>query len=413
MAGLNTANRPLPAGWRWAKLGDVITEAASGFACGARDPKGVIQLRMNNVSTRGNLVWNDFIRVPADAETISRYQLCSGDVMFNNTNSTELVGKSALFSQHPEPVVYSNHFTRLRTDRDRLDPAYLASWLLMQWQGRTFERLCNRWIGQSAVKNDKLLALEIPLPPLPEQRRIAAILTDCIAAIDRARAAAQAQLEAAKALPAAYLRAVFDGPTMQKWPRRRLSELCELLPARSIATVGDAEVLAITTACLSESGFLVSGVKTAHMWAGNVAECKVGRGEVLIARSNTPELVGRVAVFRGEPEGAVASDLIIRVRPVRDVTSEFLAAYLSFLYLSGYWKERAGGASGSMKKITRSQIQAELIPVPVLEEQHRVAATLNTYMTSTESLHRTLEDQLGVINTLPGALLRQAFNGEL
>jgi len=47
----------LPPGWRWMKFGSIIDESQSGFASGQRDPLGVIQLRMNNVDTRGNLVW--------------------------------------------------------------------------------------------------------------------------------------------------------------------------------------------------------------------------------------------------------------------------------------------------------------------------------------------------------------------
>jgi hypothetical protein len=99
------------------------------------------------------------------------------------------------------------------------------------------------------------------------------------------------------------------------------------------------------------------------MWSGDAADCIVQTGEILIARSNTPELVGRVAMFNGEAAGAVASDLTIRILPGSDIDAEFLTRYLSALYVSGYWRERAGGASGSMKKITRSQILAELIPV--------------------------------------------------
>ena len=113
MANFND-NRILPVGWRWARLAEVVAEAQPGFACGQRDTNGVVQLRMNNVDTRGNFAWKDFIRVPADATTISRYRLEKGDILFNNTNSVELVGKTALFSDHPETVVYSNHFTRLR-----------------------------------------------------------------------------------------------------------------------------------------------------------------------------------------------------------------------------------------------------------------------------------------------------------
>jgi type I restriction enzyme S subunit len=188
-----------------------VPEALPGFASGERDPKGVIQLRMNNVDTRGNISLSEFIRVPADEESIAKYHLQVSDVMFNNTNSVELVGKSALFSGYAEPVVYSNHFTRLRTKPDLLEPSYLASWLVSQWLSRIFERLCNRWIGQSAVKNDKLLALEIPLPPLDEQRRIAAILQDQLAAVERARAAAVEQLDTINRLPAALLRRAFNG----------------------------------------------------------------------------------------------------------------------------------------------------------------------------------------------------------
>jgi type I restriction enzyme S subunit len=166
---------------------------------------------MNNVGTRGNLAWDEFIRVPVDEGNTKKYRLRPGDVVFNNTNSVELVGKSALFQGYPEPVVYSNHFTRLRVRPDQLHPAYLGAYLVQQWQLGTFAKLCNRWIGQSAVKNDKLLGLEIPLPPLAEQKRIAAILNEQMAAVERARAAAEAQLGAIRRLPAALLRRAFSG----------------------------------------------------------------------------------------------------------------------------------------------------------------------------------------------------------
>jgi len=158
------------------RLGEVIADALPGFACGERDAEGTVQLRMNNVDTRGNMVWDEFIRVPATDEQIAKYRLEPGDVLFNNTNSVELVGKTAMFRGYPEPVVFSNHFTRLRLKSEICDPSFLAHWLVCQWQSRVFANLCNRWVGQSAVKNDRLLALDMPLPPLTEQKRIVAML---------------------------------------------------------------------------------------------------------------------------------------------------------------------------------------------------------------------------------------------
>ena len=129
-------------------LSEVIAQAKAGFASGERSDEGVIQLRMNNVDTKGRFDWTRFIRVPATKSLSEEYHLRPGDVLFNNTNSTELVGKSALFQGHSESVVYSNHFTRLRVREGALSPGYLAAWLNHQWQCGTFAEICNRWIGQ-------------------------------------------------------------------------------------------------------------------------------------------------------------------------------------------------------------------------------------------------------------------------
>ena len=133
--------KELPAGWRYSNIGEAIANAQSGFACGVRDEKGVIQLRMNNVSTDGRFVQEEFIRIPCDDESIARYKLLPGDIVFNNTNSTELVEKSALFQGFGEDVVYSNHFIRLRVQPDKCDPAYFSYWLNHLWKSRVFENI--------------------------------------------------------------------------------------------------------------------------------------------------------------------------------------------------------------------------------------------------------------------------------
>jgi type I restriction enzyme S subunit len=201
----------LPMGWRLVKLKEVIREAQAGFACGQRDIDGIVQLRMNNLDTRGNFVWNNILRVPREGNNVEQFLLVSGDVLFNNTNSTELVGKSALFEGYVEQIVYSNHFTRLRTITGDLLPAFLSSWLNYQWQQGVFAAICNRWIGQSAVKADKLLSLDFPLPPIAEQQRIAGVLRKQMEMIERARTAVEAELEAINAMPTALLRRVFNG----------------------------------------------------------------------------------------------------------------------------------------------------------------------------------------------------------
>jgi len=410
MAVLNAQGRALPVGWRWVKLGDAITDAQPGFACGARDSAGTVQLRMNNVDTRGALVWDQFLRVPADAATLSRLQLRPGDVMFNNTNSTELVGKSALFSGHVEPVVYSNHFTRLRTARERLEPAYLALWLLMEWQVGTFEVLCNRWIGQSAVKNDKLLSLEIPLPPLPEQRRITAILTERLAAVDRARAAAQAQLSAARSLPFACLRAVFSSPEARAWPIKRLGDVSRLERGRFTPRprndlryyggpypwiqIGEVEAadkyITRYHNTLNDLGFAVSRMFPKGTLVISIA-ATIGATGILTFDSCMPDSLVGVTPRQGESD------------------AEFL------YYILGFVRNHLESIAPQMAQanLKLALLEPLRIPIPGLAEQKSIAAELAVRTGAAQSLAKTLQYQLELINKLPAALLRQAFNGEL
>ncbi|MBF0426290.1 MAG: restriction endonuclease subunit S [Magnetococcales bacterium] len=207
-------------------LSDVITSAQPGFASGENTSDGVAQIRMNNIGIDGSLNWNQVRRVPATDRQLQRLALREGDVLFNLTNSPDLVGKSAIFQPIGEPVVFSNHFLRLRTDNKRLDPRYLARWLTSQWQHRVFHGLCTRWVNQASVRKDDLLALQIPLPPLPEQKRIAAIL-DKADAIRRKR-------RQALGLADQFLRAVFlemfgDPVTNPKgWPFKKFSDVCDI-----------------------------------------------------------------------------------------------------------------------------------------------------------------------------------------
>jgi type I restriction enzyme S subunit len=403
----------LPNSWRWVRLGDHTTKVGSGITpLGGQIaylPSGVPLVRSQNVHmnrfARAGLV---FISAEQDAE-METSRVYPDDVLLNITGAS--IGRVCVIPPELCPANVNQHVSIIRCDTS-IYPSFLSYYM----SAPNFQKfIMNTQAGatRQALTKTLIEEFQIPLPSLDEQKRIAATLNEQMTMMERARAATEAQLDAAKALPAAYLRAAFNSPEAQRWPRRRLGEICHLLPSKSIATDGDTEVCAITTACLTELGFQASGVKLARMWFEDAAECRVSPGEILIARSNTLDLVGRVAMFAGEPEDAVASDLTIRILPSNSVYSRFLTAYLSLLYLSGYWKERAGGASGSMKKITRSQIQAEQLPTPSLSEQRRIAEALNEQMGAVESMCKALEAQLDAINKLPAALLRLAFRGEL
>ena len=192
-------------------MGNLIASVQPGFACGKREMDGVIQLRMNNVSTHGTFVWDELTRIPKEFKDMSRYWIEPNDILFNNTNSAELVGKSALFSGYSEDIVYSNHFTRLRPNKEFLEPLYLSKWINSKWSDKTFEKMCNRWIGQASVSKTKLLEMVSPLPPIEEQRTISSILNEKMGIIEKLKDSIKQEIINIEAMPNSVLRKAFSG----------------------------------------------------------------------------------------------------------------------------------------------------------------------------------------------------------
>jgi type I restriction enzyme S subunit len=236
-------------------------------------------------------------------------------------------------------------------------------------------------------------------------------LRNAFSKIAAARDALRQQQEASTALACAWHRKAFEQLRKASVPEVLLGNIVEFLTARSLASDGDVPVHAVTTACLSEVGFLADGIKKGRMRSEDVASCIIHPGEILIARSNTPELVGRVSLYEGVPSPIVATDLTIRMRCMDGAIPEYVTAYLSFLYQTGYWREVAGGASGSMKKITRGQLQRLPIPLPDVPEQMALAESLHKKVVATRAIQGLVADAREALAALPSAVIRRAFKG--
>jgi type I restriction enzyme S subunit len=196
--------RPYPTSWKVLTLKDVIVNFQNGFAEGKRDENGIPQLRMNNVTRDGRLDLSTVAMIP-HKENIARYQINRDDVMFCNTNSEDLVGKSIIANDELEGFTFSNHFTRLRPDPKRLTPKLLYLWLKYHFDIGLFQSRCTKWIGQAAVQSDSLMKLEIILPPLEEQKLAERFCIELEKRIDEMKS----KLEASKALQKSIVNQVF------------------------------------------------------------------------------------------------------------------------------------------------------------------------------------------------------------
>jgi len=203
----------LPEGWRWVRLGEVCALIQTGFAFRKKCVSNgdLLHLRPYNIGDDGTLDLAQQFLVPSELIPDKAMKiLYPGDVLFNNTNSIDLVGKTALVREQME-AVFSNHITLLRPETYKAEGAWVALALQALWRQGFFAKVCNRWIGQAGINTETLQKISIPLPPLEEQRRIVAHLEavqEKIKALKEAQVATEAEL---KRLEQAILEKAFRG----------------------------------------------------------------------------------------------------------------------------------------------------------------------------------------------------------
>ena len=164
--------------WPMVKIAEFVQEIKAGFASGKSrlDNEGVPHIRPMNVTDRGYFTWDGLKRISEDEfRGRENYALVPGDVLFNNTNSKELVGKTCLITEKIGGG-FSNHMTRIRVQSDKCDPRFLALSLYTAWRGGKFLERANKWIGQAGINNKSLGELQIPIPPLATQQDIMSVL---------------------------------------------------------------------------------------------------------------------------------------------------------------------------------------------------------------------------------------------
>ncbi|HEY6781070.1 MAG TPA: restriction endonuclease subunit S [Thermoleophilaceae bacterium] len=171
----------LPAGWTWASIDQLALKVQYGTSAkthGYGEDGDVPVLRMGNVNG-GRINWGSLKYLPADHEGVSAVLLNEGDILFNRTNSADLVGKTALVEELPGRVAFASYLIRVVL-HPSVEPAWVNYWLNSPF-GRHWARAnANQQVGQANISGSKLRELAIPLPPSDCQRAICRALQDRI-----------------------------------------------------------------------------------------------------------------------------------------------------------------------------------------------------------------------------------------
>ena len=170
----------VPESWVWCRLENIVCELKYGTSEKSSSVGKIAVLRMGNITNVGTIDYSNLVYSSND-EDIEQYSLEKDDLLFNRTNSSEWVGKTAIYKEE-QPAIYAGYLIRIRLLL--ISPDYLNTVMNSGYYRDWCYDVKTDAVNQSNINAQKLSQLMIPIPPLKEQGRIVAEMDKWISLID-------------------------------------------------------------------------------------------------------------------------------------------------------------------------------------------------------------------------------------
>ena len=460
-----------PGTWELAVVGDVVADIQPGFASGKHNQLGIgiPHLRPMNIDRLGQI---DLTVVKyVSREDGPRLRL--DDVLFNNTNSPQLIGKTAWIGQDAD-WAFSNHMTRLRMP-EGLVPKFVAYQLHYLWMTGYFLHRCVKHVNQASISSAPLRqTVALVLPPLPEQRRIVAEIEKQFTRLDAAETALRSVEANLKRYRASVLKVACEGklvpteaelaeaegrdyepadqllerilaerrPRWESQAKKRgkykepaspdVSNLPQLPEGWAYATV-EQIIIRSEYGTSVKCNYEADGVpvlRIPNVVVGDIdlfdikfatqpvpmdAQSALQVGDVLMCRTNgSVSLVGRTAVVRAEFD--VFHSFASYLLRFRFAETEVLPRWFHTIGDSQLGRsiiELNAASSAGQHNVNLKLIHGMIIPLPPRAEQRRILAEVERQLSVIQQAEGTIQINVRRIERLRQSILKKAFCGQL
>lgn len=390
--------------WTWRPLGELFEiGAGKSMTAAARNGADKVPfLRTSNVFwDRLDLSTVDEMAIPA--RELPGKLLEPGDLLVCEGGD---IGRAAIWDGSIAPMAFQNHLHRLRPVVDDVDPRFYVFFLQAAFtQLGIFEGAGNKTTIPN-LSSSRLLALEVPHPPLPEQSAIVGALSLIREAIDVQTASlTMAETLRASTMASVYSKGLRGEPTKlteigevpESWAVQEFSELRESL---RYGTSNRCSVTPATHAVLRIPNILsaridASDLKYCEMSHREAARYELQVGDLIFIRTNgVIERLGLCAVYRGTPDKALFASYLIRARLLDGIDPDYVAYFMGSPVGIDLIAARATPAADGKFNLNTGIIDSLLVPLPTLEQQYEIAALLRTVDQKID-VHRTKLARLG------------------
>jgi type I restriction enzyme, S subunit len=401
--------------WEVKNLGglcEVITKGTTPTSIGHKFvPEGINFVKVESISLNGEFILEKFAHITeAGNVALKRSQLKTNDILFSIAGA---LGRTAIVSENILPANTNQALAIIRLKNDpSISKEYILSALTSGFTLEQVEKL-KGGVAQQNLSLAQIKSFEIPLPPLPDQKRIVAILDKAFAAIAKAKANAEQNLKNAKELFGSYLQGVFENKG-EGWEEKRLGGLCKRVSVGHVGPTSDYYCDESVGIPFLRSQNVRSGkldwkgvqyitkefhekLKKSQLLIGDILFVRVGanRGDCCVIKDKITELNCANIVFARLKEGNV--DFIDKYCQSQDGRNQLL-----------------GMSVGAAQGVINTKSVAELIiPYPPLQEQQTIVQKLDALSAETSKLKAIYQQKIEDLEELKKSVLQKAFNGEL
>ena len=400
----------MKAGWQMKRLGDLsdlITKGTTPTSVGFDfAPQGVNFIKVESISESGQFIDSKVASITNEChDALRRSQMQEGDILFSIAGA---LGRTAMV---PKSILPANTNQALAIIRLKKSDQVLPSFVLKTLgTGFVLEQI-EKSRGGVAQQNLSLAQVRdfvIPLPSLPEQHRIVAILDEAFAGIATATANAERNLNNARELFKSHLQSVFTCDEAG-WQTKQLGDICQTgsggTPLKSTKEFYEGGTIPWIVSGEVSQGEVTSAK---HFITKNGLENSSARlfpkNTILVAMYGAT--AGETGILRFE---ASTNQAVCGILP----NKYFVPEFLYYCMLSKKEELISQAVGNAQPNISQIKIRNTEVPIPPLPEQHRIVTILDSLSTTTNRMETIYQQKHTALNELKQSLLHQAFSGQL
>lgn len=408
----------LPEGWEWSTLGDVA-EVIAGPAFKSKEfvdlDDGVALLRGDNIEP-GKLRWRGVRAWPSDKlDGLDHLYVREGDVILAMDRPVVTAGlKLARVTSADPPALLVQRVARIRANIDFV-PGFVYA--LLQ-QGAFVGHLLGGQTGTQIphVNLASIRGYAIPVPPLPEQRRIVVAIEEHFSRLDAAETDLHVALARTTLLMQATLIATIPCTVVPDgWEVTTVDEAGATDLGRQRAPKyhsGDSMRPYLRVANVFEDRLDLSDVMEMDFDDDAWAKYRLVDGDILLNEGQSPHLVGRPAMYCGNPGAIAFTNSLIRFRAHDDVDSEWaLLVFRRHLHARRFMAEAS--ITTNIAHLALKRFRTVEFPKPPLAEQRRLVAQIRHDLDAIDRMRSEIQGVLRRLAATRRSILAAAFSGQL